>query len=125
MATQIALEGIVFYATHGAYPEENKLGAKYELDIYLSVSVETVLQAAQDDDLSQTVNYKKIFDIASEIMNGRQKLLETLASKIAQSILIQEPKVLQVLVRVSKYHPPLGGVCNRTFVSLELNQNQK
>jgi dihydroneopterin aldolase len=124
MASQIALEGIVYYATHGAYPEENTLGAKYELDIYLEVSTDTVLKAAETDDLSQTVNYKKIFEIASEIMLERQKLLETLACKIAHAILIQEPKVLHVQVRVSKYHPPLGGVCNRTFVSLELNQNQ-
>ena len=52
---QIALEGMEFFAFHGFYDEEQKIGNKYGVDLYLTTDLK---RAATSDDLHETVNYE-------------------------------------------------------------------
>ena len=51
---KLSLEGMVFHAHHGVYEEENILGGKYTVDIFMEVDI---LKAAVSDDIQSTVNY--------------------------------------------------------------------
>ena len=55
---RITLEGLEFFAFHGYYDEEQKIGNKYGVDI----TVETTLEKAQTDDkLSETIDYEELY----------------------------------------------------------------
>lgn len=112
----IALEGLEFFAYHGFYEEEQKVGNKYSVDI----TVETSLQkAAEEDKLSETVNYEDLYGIVASVMSGKSKLLEHIAFQIIEEVRLLYPFIEKVVVSVSKYNPPIGGVCNKAKITLE------
>ncbi|WP_420583315.1 dihydroneopterin aldolase [Reichenbachiella sp.] len=112
--TTIRLEELDFFAHHGYYEEERKVGNKYTVDI--EVLVENT--AYTDDDLDQTINYEEIYLTVSTIMSVSTKLLETLASSMCRELLKQFDAVQQVTASVSKHNPPIKGVCKKASVSI-------
>jgi dihydroneopterin aldolase len=117
----IALEELEFFSYHGYYPEENKIGNRYNIDIYVYADVSN---AAKTDRLSGTVNYEKIFRIAQKNTEQSVKLLEHLAYKIISDLFSAFPEVQKVKVNVCKFNPPIGGVCKWAKVSLERNREE-
>lgn len=116
MEAEIILEELEFYAYHGLYEQEQKIGNKFSVDIKINFDYTGNTEV---EDLSKTVNYEKLYQCASEEMKKPSKLLETLAGKIIDSIFISHPTVLSVEVSVSKYNPPVGGRCHRAKVTLK------
>jgi len=112
----IALEGIEFFAYHGYSDEEQKVGNKYSVDIYIRTDLS---RAGLTDHLADTIDYEQLYLEALEIMKGRFRLLEHVASRIIGRIRQRYPTVEQITVRVSKFNPPIGGVCQRSSVMLE------
>lgn len=116
----ISLEGLEFFAYHGFYDEEQKVGNKYAVDI----SIEAVFdKAAEEDQLSGTVNYEKLYKIVFEEMAKPSRLLENIGKRIIKSTFHRFPEVQSVEVSVSKFNPPIGGVCNRARVVLKEKRN--
>jgi 7,8-dihydroneopterin aldolase/epimerase/oxygenase len=111
----IALEGLEFFSYHGFYEAERIIGNKYAVDVIICVDFE---QAAIDDKLSETVNYEKVYKIVREVMGQSHKLLEHIAYNIIQQVRQRYPQVQKVEVSVSKFNPPVGGVCERARVRL-------
>lgn len=120
MAT-IALEGMIFHSKHGVFPEEKVLGARYEVDVYVNTSI---LKPGKTDNLADTIDYGAIYSIVADRMKQKHKLLEFLAYQLAHEILTTNANIHSVKVRVSKMHPPLGGLCNKTFVEYCTEENQ-
>ncbi|WP_439558441.1 dihydroneopterin aldolase [Dyadobacter sp.] len=112
----ISLEGLEFFAYHGYYPEEQRIGNKYALDITISTDF---FKAAQEDKLSETVNYETIYQIASKVMQEPAKLLEHIGFNVIEKIREHYPRVANIKVRVSKFNPPVGGVCTRAVITME------
>jgi 7,8-dihydroneopterin aldolase/epimerase/oxygenase len=112
----ISLEGLEFFAYHGYYDEEQKVGNKYSLDITIHTDFE---KAAQNDRLRGTVNYEELYGIAVEVMHERSRLLEHIAYRLIEKIREKYPDVEKVHVAVSKFNPPIGGVCHRSKITLE------
>ncbi|WP_419875993.1 dihydroneopterin aldolase [Candidatus Pristimantibacillus sp. PTI5] len=101
---KMIIKGMKFYGYHGVFPEENKLGQKYYVDIELDIDLE---QAAVTDDLSRTVNYAEIHALAKTIVEGPPyKLIEALTGHIATRVLEVYTMVNEVTVRVTKPNPP-------------------
>jgi 7,8-dihydroneopterin aldolase/epimerase/oxygenase len=112
----VALEGIEFFAYHGVLDEEQKIGNKFSIDIVITTDF---LEAAQTDKLSGTVNYEEVYRIISQVMQTRARLLEHIALKIIQNIRQVYSNVDKIEVSVSKFNPPVGGVCARSKITLE------
>lgn len=112
----ISLEGLEFFAYHGVYDEEQKIGNKYAIDIVIEADV---AEAAQTDRLRDTINYEAIYKMAAEVMQHRARLLEHIAYQIIARIRAAYPHVESVSVAVSKFNPPVGGVCTRARVVLK------
>lgn len=90
-----------FRARHGVREAERENAQPFEVD----VEVECDLAGpGRSDRLEDTVDYTKVRAIARSIVEGEPvKLLETLATRIADEVL-KLPKVMGVSVRVVK-HP--------------------
>ena len=112
----IALEGIEFFAYHGFYKEERKIGNKYSIDIIVEANID---KAAVEDNLQVTVNYENLYKIARQAMEEQTKLLEHIAQRIIELTYVQYPLIDSVTVSVSKFNPPIGGVCQRARVTLK------
>ena len=111
----IALEGLEFFAYHGFYDEEQKIGNRYEVDIRVETDFD---QASEDDLLEHTVDYGQLYKIVKEEMQEPTKLLERLAGRIANRVLEEIAPVIQVDVALSKHNPPLGGLCKKSTITL-------
>ncbi|MFF2890565.1 dihydroneopterin aldolase [Paenibacillus sp. NPDC057967] len=101
---RMIVKGMRFYGYHGVFPEENKLGQHFYVDLDLGIDLE---QAANTDDLTCTVNYAELHALAKSIVEGAPfKLIEALAGHIASRVLEAYTMINDVTVRVTKPHPP-------------------
>lgn len=105
-----------FYARHGYYEEERVIGNKYSVDVTLDVDFS---EAASDDRLEGTVNYEKVYEIVQNVMSIDANLLEHLAGKMIKALKHNFSQVNQVQVRISKYNPPIKGLCHKATIELE------
>jgi dihydroneopterin aldolase len=115
MIGKVILESLEFHAYHGLYPHERSSGNKFEVDI----EVETNFSAsAFQDDLSGTVDYERLYVVIKDEMEKPSKLLETVGHAIAVRTLETFPNAMAVMVNISKFNPPIGGVCKKATVSV-------
>ena len=112
----VALEGLEFFSYHGFYDEEQKIGNKYSVDIVVTADFS---EAARLDRLSVTVNYEELYRITAGVMQQSARLLEHIAHRIIREIRAQYPDLQSVEVSVSKFNPPIGGVCHRAKITLK------
>ncbi|WP_274648441.1 dihydroneopterin aldolase [Paenibacillus humicola] len=101
---RMLLQGMRFFGYHGVFPEENKLGQQFYVDLELRLDL---TRAAETDELEHTVNYAGIHELIKQIVEGPPfKLIEALAGGIASRVLDAYTNVNEVTVRVTKPHPP-------------------
>ncbi len=105
-----------FYAHHGYYKEEQVLGGKYTVDVYLHLDI---AEAAASDKLEKTVNYEEIYRLIKQEMEVHARLIEHVCKRISDSIRSKYPHLTSLKVRVSKHHPPLKGQVDRVFTELD------
>jgi dihydroneopterin aldolase len=98
---RIELRGMSFQGRHGVGASEREHAQRFDVD----VQVETDVSAAgRSDALDDTVDYRRIRDIAKSVVEGEPaKLIETLATRVADRVL-ELNGVAGVSVRVAK-HP--------------------
>ena len=118
---QIALEGMEFFAFHGYYDEEQKIGNKYGIDLFIDTDLHA---AGASDQLNETVNYEVLYRVVTEEMQAPARLLEHLGHRVLDRVLAEFPYVSGVRVSVSKFNPPLGGICHRARVTLERRRTE-
>ncbi len=99
----IALKRLHFFSHHGLYPEEKKTGNEFEVNV--SVSFKPGKEAVKT--LTQTVNYEKLYELVSSVMNTPHQLLETVATEIAGKIHDAFPFVLSIDIEITKLHLPI------------------
>jgi len=112
----IYLEDLEFFAYHGYYDEEQTVGNKYSVDI----KIESDLSSARDSDkLTDTINYEDLYNLTKEEMLVPSRLLEHIAERIIKRISSKFPQIKSCEIGISKFNPPVGGVCNRAKVVIK------
>ncbi|MBC7399908.1 MAG: dihydroneopterin aldolase [Mucilaginibacter sp.] len=111
----VALHGAEFFAYHGFYPEEQKLGCCFIVDIEVEF---TPTGDMNGDEISNTVNYEQLHNIACEEMKLTKKLIETVAEAIMNRIKDQYNLVDSIKLTVMKKNPPLSTKVAYSAVSL-------
>ncbi|MGB0521756.1 MAG: dihydroneopterin aldolase [Flammeovirgaceae bacterium] len=109
----VKLEGMEFFAYHGYYDEEQAMGNKYNVDlsIYLDLN-----QPAQSDKLSDTINYEELYRMIRLEMEEPARLLEHIAFRISRKLLEAFQLVQEIEISISKFNPPLGGICKSATI---------
>ncbi|HPN18107.1 MAG TPA: dihydroneopterin aldolase [Chitinophagales bacterium] len=112
----IGLEGMEFYAYHGVYEEERKIGGKYIVDVLVYTNAK---YAELHDDLNGTVNYEQIYKVVEQNMQQPVKLIERLARKIMDDIRLFVVKEDTIRIKIRKLNPPLGAKVKASVVEME------
>lgn len=121
MMDRMTLRRMVFYGYHGVFPEENKLGQKFYVDLDLRLDLS---RAAKSDDVADTVNYAEIHELAKGIVEGAPvKLIEALADKIATAVLGTYTIIHEAEVSVTKPNPPFDITFDGVTVTLRRCRN--
>jgi len=116
------VRGMRFFGYHGVIPEENRLGQQFMVDVELALELE---EAAAADDLAKTVNYADLHARVKRIVEGPPcRLIEALARRIATDLLDTYTNINEVLVRVTKPHPPFDIHFDGVTVELRRKREQ-
>jgi len=115
---KIALHDVHFFAYHGFYPLERVLGSKFIVD----VETEFEAHGHMNDDLTQTVNYERLYAILAEEMNNTRKLLETVAHAILEQIRHEFLAVSKIRVAIRKLQPPIVGEVGSSLIELNFSR---
>lgn len=113
---KIVIEGLEFYGYHGASDDEQSVGHRYIVDVTLSVDTRT---AALADRLSETVSYSRVARRIVEVGTGQKfRLIETLASRLAEIILAEYCAVRALQITVRKMCPPMNAIVRSVGVEI-------
>lgn len=115
----IALQDAEFFAYHGFYPEEQKIGCRFLVDIEVGFVPQTDPAA---DELKHTVDYEKVYYIACEEMKYPRKLIETVGQAIMERIQKKYPYVETISVTIKKINPPLLGRVSHSAVTINYSK---
>lgn len=113
----ILINGLEFYAYHGASDQEQTVGHRYRVDARLSVDIRP---AAASDRLSDTVSYSRVAKRIVEVGTADQfRLLEALSQRMADAIFADFPMVQAVTLLVQKLCPPMNAIVESVGVEIE------
>ena len=115
---KVALERIRFFSRHVFYPEEQKVGNEFLVHIETLMGVNENL----NDELDETINYERLFEIASNEMKTPRKLLKTVAHRILKSIVAEFSQVETVKISIRKLNLPVKGEVKNSLVELTYNK---
>ena len=107
-----------FEGRHGVLEEERLQAQSFEVDVELSLDL---APAGVSDDLRRTVDYREVFEIVRETIEGpSRQLIESLAETIAARLLANFATVgvAEVLVRVRKPDVNLPGALDAASVEI-------
>ena len=117
----IELEGMEFKAYHGCLEQEKVRGNSFTVDFRGEMDL---YDAAESDNLNDTVNYGEIYEIVAEEMSIPSELLENVAGRIVKAIESRFPQFVSFSIRVSKKRPPVDGVAQWSRITLHHNAIQ-
>ena len=112
----IALEQREFWAYHGCFTEEQVIGTRFMIDLYIETDTS---KAELSDDLNDTINYQSVYKVVKNEMQIPSKLLEHLGRRILTSVFTRFPKISYAKIKISKLNPALGGKIGSVSVNLE------
>lgn len=115
MSDRIVLRNIQVQGRHGYYDHELTAPQPFEIDVELVLNLQP---AGVDDDLAKSVDYGRVFDIVSQIVESTSfRLLEAVAEAISHEIL-REFTIDEVGVRVRKPAVQLPGPLDYAAVEI-------
>ena len=115
LSDRIVLANMRFEGKHGYYDWELTSTQPFEVDVEL---VRNLQPAGVDDDLTKTVDYGRVYDIAKQIVESTSfRLLEAIAEAISHEVLVAFD-VDEVGVRVRKPGVKLGGPLDHASVEI-------
>jgi len=109
----IIVEGINVYAHHGCLEEEGRIGCNYTVDVTMETDF---TEAAQSDELSQTIDYVTVYRIVREQMAVRAKLIEHVGQRIVDALKKEFATLQRLSVKVTKHNPPMNGHVDRVSI---------
>lgn len=115
----IAINDMRFYAHHGCFDQERSIGTHFRVDLRFETDT---YKAEVSDNIADTVNYLEVYQVVKHQMEQPSHLLEHVARRIGDAILVQFTDTMTVVVRVSKLNPPLGGQMDSVSVELLLKR---
>jgi 7,8-dihydroneopterin aldolase/epimerase/oxygenase len=116
MSDLISIKGIKGFGYHGLFDFEKRDGQDFFVDIEISLNLQ---EASKSDSLQDSIDYGLVTSIAREEIEGEPvNLIERLAGKIADRILLQFTQAISVSVTVHKPSAPVSEVVTDIAVTI-------
>ncbi len=113
---QILLEHMHFFAYHGCFEEEQKIGNRFVVDLSFHYNTKN---AEKTDWLKETIDYQEVYKVVSDEMAKPSKLLEHVGRRIVDALKIKFKGIKYINLKISKCNPPIGGELDKVSVVLE------
>lgn len=111
------MTNMAFFGYHGVFPEEQKLGQRFFVDVELHLDLR---DAAESDDLTASVDYGEVYELVKQIVEGSAcQLIERVGGKICKEVLERFPLVERICVEVKKPEAPIAGLFDCASVRLD------
>jgi dihydroneopterin aldolase len=121
MNARILMKNLVFFGHHGDLPAERSIGQRFIIDLALSLDIAEV---ARTDELQSTADYVAVYELCRTVIEGQPvNMLETLAARLTERILAENPRLASVEIVVKKPAVPLRGAVD--YVAVELIRNRE
>lgn len=118
---KIIIHDMEFYGYHGLFPEENRLGQRFYVDLELYLDLEP---AGKSDRMEDSIDYGHVYEIVKRIVEGEAKhLIEAVAETIASKLLQQFVPLEACTVKVKKPNPPIPG--HYQSVAVEIHRRKE
>jgi dihydroneopterin aldolase len=105
-----------FYSFHGHFKEEQIVGNKFLVNLTIKTNMDN---AAKSDNLKDAVNYQRVYEIIKMQMEFKSHLLEHIAGRILDVLYEEMESIENIVVKVSKLNPPMGGKIGSVSVTME------
>ena len=107
-----------FYAHHGCFEEEQKIGTRFCVDLRMDVSY--THKAIETDALEDALDYQQAYLIVKREMEQPSALLEHVAGRILKALKVAFPQAGEIRVALSKCQPALGGPVGHSKITLSM-----
>lgn len=112
----IRLVNCAFFARHGVFDEEQRMGQRFYVDAELTVEGGDALHG---DRIEGTVDYGAAFGVIEAIVTGTSRyLIEALALDVAKALCERFPQIVRAEITVRKPNAPVNGVLDHVEVRL-------
>lgn len=112
----ICVEDIRCFAYHGCMVEEAIIGTDYSITVVLDVDLS---KPSKSDELEDTVDYVMVSEIVQTEMAIQSKLIEHVAKRILNRLLLQLPIINHAKIFLTKHNAPIKGDVLKVKVVLE------
>ena len=99
----IRLNKMKFFAYHGVHEEETIVGTDFEVSVTVSFN-----EPEKIEQLNDTINYVKIYEVVKQHFIKPEKLLESLAQKIIQEIHKIDHRITSINITIDKLNAPIS-----------------
>lgn len=122
MKNIIRINKASFYGYHGVFRSEQNIGGKFEADIEMVTNFE---EAAKTDNLKKTIDYEQVYNLINTFGTSKKfYLIESLALRLAEELLLRFESISEVRVKVRKNNPPIGGVVDSVEVEVHRRRDE-
>ena len=118
-SSYIFLRNVRFHAFHGVMPQERQVGGEFLLSLKVGYPLD---KAMESDDVTDTLNYATLFDLARREMDIPSQLLEHVAGRIVKAITAAFPEVTSIDLELTKQNPPMGADCEGAGVVVKVKR---
>lgn len=118
---KVFIDDLRLHAYHGVMPQERIVGQDYKVCIEAEYDLR---KAAETDSLQYALNYAAMCKVAEDEMAKPVQLLETVAMRMAKSLLDTFKEIQTVSVKITKINPPMQVECAGAGVSVCLTNDK-
>ena len=118
---RINIKNLEVFAKHGVYPEENTLGQKFIVSVALYTDLR---RAGKSDKFEEALDYGKVcYDIKSFVEKNTFSLIEAVAERLAEALLIENQAVQRVWIEIKKPWAPIAMHIETVSVEIERSRH--
>ncbi|MGE5479456.1 MAG: dihydroneopterin aldolase [Chloroflexota bacterium] len=103
--TKLTIKNAELYSYHGVWPEEKKIGGRFQIDVDMWYDASS---AIINDDVKDAVNYEEVLFAVNEILEEESyNLIETIVNEILNSLMEKFSILERITVRLRKIYVPV------------------
>lgn len=118
---KIIIKDLKIFAYHGVNPEEKEDGQNFVFDITAFLPLDV---PCETDNVDDTVSYAKIIKAVRRIATSEKNdLLEHVAQRVADGLLLEFPKIHSLKIKLKKPEAPIKA--DFSYVAVEIERDRK